>query len=131
MEKEEPIHITIAILQRQLDLWVKKEYEYYYREAEKRINEKAADFAKKWNFTDQQDLLSKLLLDLTVNYIAKEEKLNGYEQNLIPRLEKLTLLADQMSDALDALESDESGPTHAAATNETTDTSAATTQNVD
>ncbi|MCQ2280842.1 MAG: cell division protein ZapA [Bacteroidales bacterium] len=131
MEKEEAIHITIAILQRHLDLWVKKEHEYYYKEAEKRINEKAADFAKKWNFTDQQDLLSKLLLDLTVNYIAKEEKLNGYEENLIPRLEKLTLLADQMGDALDALESEVSMTNPATATNKTTEKCSVATQNVD
>lgn len=103
MEKEEPIHIRLAILQRQIDLWVKKEHEVYYREAEKRINEKATEFAKKWNYIDHQDLLSKLLIELTVNYIAKEEKLNGYEENLIPRIEKLVRLADQMNEALDCL----------------------------
>ena len=100
----EPTHIQIAVLQRCIDLWIKKEHEVYYREAEKRINEKAADFAKKWNFTDQQDLLSKLLIEVTVNYIAKEEKLNGYEDDLLPRLEKLNTLADMMSEALDALQ---------------------------
>ena len=100
----EPTHIQIAVLQRSIDLWIKKEHEVYYREAEKRINEKAADFAKKWNFTDQQDLLSKLLIEVTVNYIAKEEKLNGFEEDLLPRLEKLNTLADMMSEALDALQ---------------------------
>ena len=100
----EPTHIQIAVLQRCIDLWIKKEHEVYYREAEKRINEKAADFAKKWNFTDQQDLLSKLLIEVTVNYIAKEEKLNGFEEDLLPRLEKLNTLADMMSEALDALQ---------------------------
>ena len=102
--ENEPTHIQIAVLQRCIDLWIKKEHEVYYREAEKRINEKAADFAKKWNFTDQQDLLSKLLIEVTVNYIAKEEKLNGYEGDLLPRLEKLNTLADMMSEALDALQ---------------------------
>ena len=102
--ENEPTHIQIAVLQRCIDLWIKKEHEVYYREAEKRINEKAADFAKKWNFTDQQDLLSKLLIEVTVNYIAKEEKLNGYEDDLLPRLEKLNTLADMMSEALDALQ---------------------------
>ncbi|MBR3578749.1 MAG: cell division protein ZapA [Bacteroidales bacterium] len=104
--ENEPTHIQIAVLQRCIDLWIKKEHEVYYREAEKRINEKAADFAKKWNFTDQQDLLSKLLIEVTVNYIAKEEKLNGYEDDLLPRLEKLNTLADMMSEALDALQED-------------------------
>lgn len=102
--ENEPTHIQIAVLQRCIDLWIKKEHEVYYREAEKRINEKAADFAKKWNFTDQQDLLSKLLIEVTVNYIAKEEKINGYEDDLLPRLEKLNALADMMSEALDALQ---------------------------
>ena len=104
--ENEPCHIQISVLQRHIDLWIKKEHEVYYREAEKRINEKAADFAKKWNFTDQQDLLSKLLIEVTVNYIAKEEKLNGYEGDLLPRLEKLNTLADMMSEALDALQED-------------------------
>ena len=109
MEKE-PTHIQISVLQRHIDLWIRKEHEVYYREAEKRINEKAADFAKKWNFTDQQDLLSKLLIEVTVNYIAKEEKLNGYEGDLLPRLEKLNTLADMMSEALDALQEEIPAP---------------------
>ncbi len=107
----EPTHIQIAVLQRCIDLWIKKEHEVYYREAEKRINEKAADFAKKWNFTDQQDLLSKLLIEVTVNYIAKEEKLNGFEEDLLPRLEKLNTLADMMSEALDAIQQAPEKPT--------------------
>lgn len=103
MENEGLVHISIAVLQRHIDLWIRQEHEVYYREAEKRINEKAKDFARKWNFSDQQDLLSKLLLDQTVNHIAKEEKLNTYEETLIPRMEKLIHLADQMNEALEAL----------------------------
>lgn len=105
--EEEKIHIKIEVLQRHIDLWIKKEFESYYREAEKRINEKATDFAKRWNYTDHQDLLSKLLLDQTVNYIAKEEKLNSYEENLLPRMERLSRLAELMEQALDALEQEE------------------------
>ena len=101
--EEEKIHIKIEVLQRQIDLWIKKEFESYYREAEKRINEKATDFAKRWNYIDHQDLLSKLLLDQTVNYIAKEEKLNS----LLPRMERLSRLAELMEQALDALEQEE------------------------
>ena len=106
----EPIHIQITVLQRHIDLWIKKEHEIYYKKAEQRINEKAADFATKWNITDQQDLLSKLLIEVTVNYIAKEEKLDGYEDDLLPRLEKLNALADMMSEALDAIQ--EGLPSH-------------------
>ena len=104
MKQDEMIHIRMSILQRNIDLWIKKEYEIYYREAEKRINEKAADFAKKWNFTDHQDLLSKLLIEQTVNYIAKEEKLNAYDENLIPRMDRLSTLADEMGQILDQLD---------------------------
>ncbi|MBO4646115.1 MAG: cell division protein ZapA [Bacteroidales bacterium] len=107
METSDIIHINLEILQRNIDLWIKREYESYYREAEKRINEKATAFAQKWNVTDQQDLLSKLLIEITVNYIAKEERLNNYEANLIPQMEKLSLLADKMNEALEALEHEE------------------------
>ena len=107
MENEGLIHIKIAVLQHPIDLWIRQEHEIYYLEAEKRINERARQFAQKWNFSDQQDLLSKLLLEQTVNNIVKEEKLNTYEETLIPRMEKLTRLADQMNEALDALETTE------------------------
>lgn len=115
MKQEEMIHIRIGVLQRNIDLWVRKEYEVYYREAEKRINEKAAEFAKRWNFSDHQDLLSKLLIEQTVNYIAKEEKLSAYDENLIPRIDRLTNLADEMGQILQQLE-DSTTPTQKAQT---------------
>ena len=72
MEQAERIHIEIEILQKKIDLWIRREHEIYYREAEKRINEKAIHFAQRWTYTDHQDLLSKLLIDVMVNYIAKD-----------------------------------------------------------
>ena len=66
MEQSERIHIEIEILQRKIDLWIRKEHEIYYREAEKRINDRAMRFAQRWTYTDHQDLLSKLLIDVMV-----------------------------------------------------------------
>ncbi len=99
MENGDNIHISINLLQHKIDLWIRKEHEGIYREAEKRINERAANFAKK-NYSDVQDLLTKLLLELTVNYIAKEKRLNAYEENLLPKVEKLNELVDHIDRAL-------------------------------
>lgn len=103
METGENIHISINILQRKIDLWVRKEHEAIYREAEKQINERAANFTKRWNYTDAQDLLSKLLLELTVNYIAKDKRLSAYQEAIIPRMENLSILADKLDQTVDAL----------------------------
>lgn len=105
METEEnKIHITITIAQRTIEIWVNKEHEYYYREAEKRINEKFLQFAKKWAYTDHQDLLSKILLELMINYIAKEDKLNTYEENMLPQIEHLEELTAELRDSVTTLE---------------------------
>ena len=97
MEQTERIHIEIEILQKKIDLWIRREHEIYYREAEKRINEKAIHFAQRWTYTDHQDLLSKLLIDVMVNYIAKEERLNTYEEDLIPKMERLAEAAENLN----------------------------------
>ena len=100
MEQNERIHIEIEILQKKIDLWIRKEHEIYYREAEKRINDKAIHFAQRWTYTDHQDLLSKLLIDVMVNYIAKEERLNTYEEDLIPKMERLAETAENLNSAV-------------------------------
>lgn len=99
MGNSDNIHISICLLQHKIDLWIRKEHEGIYREAEKRINERAANFAKK-NYTDIQDLLTKLLLELTVNYIAKEKRLNAYEEKLLPKVEQLNGLVDRLDQAI-------------------------------
>ena len=104
MEQAERIHIEIEILQKKIDLWIRREHEIYYREAEKRINEKAIHFAQRWTYTDHQDLLSKLLIDVMVNYIAKEERLNTYEEDLIPKMEQLAETAGNLNSAVAKLE---------------------------
>ncbi len=105
METEDnKIHITVTIAQRVIDIRVNKEHEFYYREAEKRINDKFLQFAKKWAYTDHQDLLSKILLELMINYIAKEDKINAYEENLIPQMERLEDLSEEVRKCVAILE---------------------------
>jgi len=105
--EDNKIHITVTIAQRVLDITINKEHEFYYREAEKRINERFLQFAKKWTYTDHQDLLSKILLELMINYIAKEDKINAYEENMIPQMERLEVLAEDLRKSVAKLEKTE------------------------
>ncbi|MBQ7550363.1 MAG: cell division protein ZapA [Bacteroidales bacterium] len=104
MATDEPIHITITILQNHIDMWVKPEHEVYYREAERRINDRAADLIKKWGYSDEQDLLSKLLIETTVNYIAQNSQLHNYQETVIPKMETILKLAVQLDDQVQTLD---------------------------
>ena len=95
--EDEQIKIQIEVAQRKINVIIKKEWEYYYREAEKRINESFLAFARKFNYTDHQDLLSKILIEYTVKLIDTEERLNEYEEDLIPKMEALKQLSDTLS----------------------------------
>lgn len=90
------ITLKLYIAQRPITLTIKKEWECYYKEAEKVINDSFLKFAKKWNYTDHQDLLSKILIDFVVKWIENEERVNEYEQNLVPMMEKLNTLAGSL-----------------------------------
>jgi len=103
----EKIRIQLKIINKLIELWIKPEHEHYYREVEKRINEKASNFAKKWTFQDPEDLLTKLLIELMLNYIAKEEKLNAYEAELLPKMVSLNSLSQQVSDLISQMEKTE------------------------
>lgn len=94
--EDDKITIQLEIAQRIISVVIKKEWEYYYREAEKRINDSFLTFAKRFNYTDHQDLLSKILLDYTVSLIDTEERLNEYEEDLIPRMEVLKQLTEKL-----------------------------------
>lgn len=91
--EDDKIKIQLEIAQRKINVVIKKEWEYYYREAEKRINESFLNFAKRFNYIDHQDLLSKILIEYTVKQIDTEERLNEYEEDLIPKMEALKTLA--------------------------------------
>ena len=73
------IKITIQVAQRPMTITIQKEWEHYFREAEKIINDSFLEFAKKWTYTDQQDLLSKILVDFVVKWLADEERLKGFD----------------------------------------------------
>jgi hypothetical protein len=94
--EEDKITIKVEVAQRFVDVVISKEWEYYYREAEKVINESFLKFAKKWNYTDHQDLLSKILVDYVVKWVENEERLNEFEENLVPKMQELKALTDKL-----------------------------------
>ena len=90
------ITIKITIAQRIIELRILKEWERYYREAEKIINDSFFNFAKQWAFKDHQDILSKLLIDVVVKNIECNERLQEYDEDLIPKMIELNELADRI-----------------------------------
>ncbi|MCL2246873.1 MAG: hypothetical protein FWC10_07160 [Lentimicrobiaceae bacterium] len=90
------ITIRITIAQRAIELKIKKEWERYYREAEKIINDSFFNFAKQWAFKDHQDILSKLLVEEVVKNIECNERLQEYDEDLIPKMTELNELADRI-----------------------------------
>ncbi|MCL1851018.1 MAG: cell division protein ZapA [Bacteroidetes bacterium] len=90
------ITIKITIAQRIIELKIQKEWERYYREAEKIINDSFFNFAKQWTFKDYQDILSKLLISEVVKNIECNERLQEYEEDLIPKMIELNELADKI-----------------------------------
>ncbi|HPE40868.1 MAG TPA: cell division protein ZapA [Bacteroidales bacterium] len=89
--------IKLIIAQRVIELIIQKEWEEYYRKAEKVINESFFNFAKKWTYTDHQDILSKILINFVVQGIETEERLQAYEEDLIPKMEELKRLTDKIN----------------------------------
>ena len=89
------IKITIQVAQRPMTITIQKEWEHYFREAEKIINDSFLEFAKKWTYTDQQDLLSKILVDFVVKWLADEETLKGFDEEVVPMMESLKQLTDK------------------------------------
>ncbi|MCL2168078.1 MAG: cell division protein ZapA [Lentimicrobiaceae bacterium] len=90
------IKINITIAQRLIELTIKQEWERYYREAEKIINHSFFSFAKQWAYKDYQDILSKLLVDVVVKNIECNERLQEYEEDLIPKMIELNELANRI-----------------------------------
>ncbi len=93
--EEERVKITIQVAQRPMSVVIRKDWEHYFREAEKVINDSFLEFAKKWTYTDQQDLLSKILVDFVVKWLADEERLKEYDEELVPMMESLKSLTDK------------------------------------
>ena len=89
--------IKLLIAQRSIELVIQKEWEEYYRKAEKMINESFFNFAKKWTYTDHQDILSQILINFVVQGIETEERLQAYEEDLIPKMEELKRVTDKIN----------------------------------
>lgn len=88
------IKITIEIAQRPLTISIEKDWERYFREAEIKINQSFLDFAKKWRYKDQRDLMSMILVDFVVKWLADEERLKAYDEELVPMMESLQTLTE-------------------------------------
>jgi len=95
MEEDNRIKITIQVAQRPMTIVIEKAWEHYFREAEKVINDSFLEFAKKWTYKDQQDLMSKILVDFVVKWLADEERLKEYEEEIEPMMESLKTLTDK------------------------------------
>ena len=91
------IIIKITIAQRIIEVKIQREWERYYREAEKIINDSFFNFAKQWAFKDHQDILSKLLIEEVVKNIECNERLQEYEEDLIPKMIELNELTDRIN----------------------------------
>lgn len=91
---DDNVKITIQVAQRPMTVVIRREWEHYFREAEKIINDSFLTFAKKWTYKDQQDLLSKILVDFVVKWLAAEERLKAYDEELVPMMESLKNLTD-------------------------------------
>ena len=59
------------------------------------INDSFFDFAKKWQYKDQQDLTNMVLLDFVVKGLADKERLKAYDEELIPMMESLKQLTEE------------------------------------
>jgi hypothetical protein len=53
-------------------------------------------FAKQWAFRDHQDILSKLLVEEVVKNIECNERLQEYDEDLIPKMIELNELTDRI-----------------------------------
>jgi len=95
--EERKMTIKLVIAQRAIELVIQKEWEEYFRKAEKMINESFFDFAKKWTYTDHQDILTKILINFVVQGIETEERLQAYEEDLMPKMEELKKLTDTIN----------------------------------
>ena len=93
--EEENIKVTVTLGQRPLTVIIKKEWEHYFLEAEKVINDSFFEFAKKWQYKDQQDLTNMVLLDFVVKALGDKERLKEYDEELVPMMESLKQLTEE------------------------------------
>ena len=95
--EEGRIKINLKIAEWTVEMTIKQEWERYYKEAEKKINESFFNFTKKWTYTNHQDILTKILIDFVVQGIEKEERLQAFEEDLMPKMQELEKLINQIA----------------------------------
>jgi len=96
MAENDRMTIRLEVAQRHYEVEIARETEIYYRKAEKLISDKILQFSKLWTYNDHQDILAKVLIDFVVKWIENEERLNEFEEELIPKMEELKSLADSV-----------------------------------
>jgi hypothetical protein len=94
--EEDKIKITINVAQRPIEMTINKEWESYYKEAEEIINKGFLDFARRWKYSDNQDILSRMLIDFVLKWKENEERLDEFDEELIPKMQNLKTLADEI-----------------------------------
>ena len=94
--EDENITIKIKIAQHIIEFKILRDWLPYYKKAEIIINDSYKSFAKQWAFKDHQDILSKLLIDEVVKNIECNERLQEYDEELIPKMIQLNELTDRI-----------------------------------
>jgi len=94
---EERITITIRVAQQPVELIINPEWEYIYRDVEETINKSFQEFAKKWKYRDAHDLLAKILVHYVTLWRENEERLNEIEEELIPKMQEMKMLVDELN----------------------------------
>lgn len=97
MADSERIQIKLEVAQRHYDVEIARDTEIYYRKAEKIINDKMLQFSRQWTYNDHQDILAKVLIDFVVKWIENEERLDEFDEELIPKMEELKSLTDTVA----------------------------------
>lgn len=83
------IPITVNICERPYKLMVKPDDEPLVREAARKINEGLRNYAQNYAFKDNQDLLSMVALQYTLNALKNEKELSYRDRELAGQLQQI------------------------------------------
>ncbi len=83
------IPISVNICERPYKLMVDPEDEPLIREAARKINEGLKSYARNYAFKDNQDLLSMVALQYTLNSLKNERGLAYRDRDLLGRLQQV------------------------------------------
>jgi|AntAceMinimDraft_17_1070374.scaffolds.fasta_scaffold02082_2 cell division protein ZapA (FtsZ GTPase activity inhibitor) len=83
---KEEFLITLKIADRHYRMTIKRDEEEQYRKAEKQIDEKIKNYAENFAYNDNQDLLSMVVLEETINTIDYKSNTFDKENKMIEKL---------------------------------------------